>query len=170
MSERSADYRYLNIVGFTVDATQPLALFKDESAEITFPLWLDMTDVLSITTDLITSRLSGRGEKDDLFDSLLDTIGLKVADVLIDGTAGSGYTADVCLEGPEKIVKVRVELVTALLTAIRYKLSVGISEEALSSSSFVDQSGEEVVDLTSDKHLLEMLERMNPEEMGKYPM
>ena len=170
MTERSADYRYLNIVGFTVDATQPLALFKDESAEITFPLWLDMMDVISITTDLITTRLSGRGEKNDLLDSLLDTVGLKVTDVLIGGTAASGYTADVCLEGFEDLVRVRVELVTALLTAIRYKLPVGISEEALSSSSFVDQRGDEVVDLKSDKHLLEMLERLRPEEMGKYPM
>lgn len=170
MTIRSAEYRYLNIVGFTVDATQPLALFKDESAEITFPLWLDMMDVLSITADLITSRFSGRGEKNDLLDSLLDTIELKVTDVLIDGTAGSGYTADVCLEGTGRVVKVRVELVTALLTAIKYKLSVGISEEALSSSSFVDQSLSESVDIDDDKRLLEMLEKMSPEEMGKYPM
>lgn len=170
MSKRSAEYRYLNIVGFTVDATQPLALFKDESAEITFPLWLDMMDVLSITADLITSRFSGRGEKNDLLDSLLDTIELKVTDVLIDGTAGSGYTADVCLEGTGRVVKVRVELVTALLTAIKYKLAVGISEEALSSSSFVDQSVTASVDIDDDKRLLEMLEKMSPEEMGKYPM
>jgi len=170
MTKRPAEYRYLNIVGFTVDATQPLALFKDESSEITFPLWLDMMDVLSITADLITSRFSGRGEKNDLFDSLLDTIELKVRDVLIDGTAGNGYTADVCLEGSGRLVKVRVELVTALLTAIKYKLSVGISEEALATSAFVDQSIAEGVDINDDKRLLEMLERMSPEEMGKYPM
>ena len=170
MTKRPAEYRYLNIVGFTVDATQPLALFKDESSEITFPLWLDMMDVLSITADLITSRFSGRGEKNDLFDSLLDTIELKVRDVLIDGTAGNGYTADVCLEGSGRLVKVRVELVTALLTAIKYKLSVGISEEALATSAFVDQSINESIDIDDDKRLLEMLERMSPEEMGKYPM
>ena len=170
MTKKPAEYRYLNIVGFTVDATQPLALFKDESSEITFPLWLDMMDVLSITADLITSRLSGRGEKNDLLDSLLDTIELKVTDVLIDGTAGNGYTADVCLEGSGRLVKVRVELVTALLTAIKYKLSVGISEEALATSAFVDQSINESIDIDDDKRLLEMLERMSPEEMGKYPM
>lgn len=170
MSESTADYRFLNIVGFTVDATQPLALFKDESAEITFPLWLDMMDVIAITTELITSRLSGRGEKRELLDSFLDSLGARIAEVLIDGTAGSGYTACVCFEGLEDTVSVKVELVTALLTAIKYKLPVGISEEALSSSSFVDQRSEEGVDLMSDKHLLEMLERMSPEEMGKYPM
>jgi len=60
--------------------------------------------------------------------------------------------------------------VTALLTAIKYKLAVGISEEALSSSSFVDQSITESVAIDDDKRLLEMLENMSPEEMGKYPM
>jgi bifunctional DNase/RNase len=170
MTKRSSDYRYLNIVGFTVDATQPLALFKDESAEITFPLWLDMMDVLSITADLITNRLSASGGKNDLLDSLLETIELTVTDVLIDGSASRGYTADVCLEGPGRFVKVRVELVTALLTAIKYKLAVGISEEALTSSSFVDQSVGDGVAIDDDKRLLEMLERMSPEDMGKYPM
>jgi len=105
-----------------------------------------------------------------LLDFLLDTINLKVTDVLIDGTAGSGYTADVCLEGASRCVKVRVDLVTALLTAIKYKLPVGISEEALTSSSFVDQRVEDGVAIDDDKRLLEMLERMSPEEMGKYPM
>ncbi len=170
MSKKPAGYRYLNIVGFTVDAMQPLALFKDESEETTFPLWLELVDILAITADLVTNRLSGRGDKSDLLDSVLDTIGFKVADILINGTAAKGYTADICLDGEESCVKVRVELVTALLTAIKYKLSVGISEEALTSSSVVDQRVTDGVDLLGDKHLLEMLERMNPEEMGKYPM
>lgn len=164
------DFRRLNIVGFTVDAMQPLALFKDESDETTFPLWLEMGDILSITADLVTSRFAGKSEKNDLLDSLLGVIGLRITDVLIDGTAGSGYLADVCLEGAEGEIRVRVELVTAILTAIKYKLPIGISEEALVSSSLVDQSGEDRVDVLDEKRLLAMLERMNPEEMGKFPM
>jgi bifunctional DNase/RNase len=170
MTGKSVAYRYLNIVGFTVDATQPLALFKDESDESTFPLWLEMGEILSITADLLTSRLSGKAEKVDLLDSVLSTIGLKVTDVLIDGTAGKGYLADVCLEGEGRVVRVRVDLVTALLAAIRFKLPVGISDEALSTSSLVDRSGEEKIELMEEDRLLEMLEKMSPEEMGKYPM
>ena len=170
MAFKSADYRHLHIVGFTVDAMQPLALFKDETDETTFPLWLEMGDVLSITADLLTSRLSGKEERSDLLDSVLVAINLKVADVLIDGTAGSGYLADVCLEGDNGEIRVRVGLITALLTAIKYKLPVGISEEALASSALVDHSAVESSDLLDEKKLLELLEKMNPEEMGKYPM
>lgn len=170
MTERSSGYRHLNIVGFTVDAIQPLALFKDEADESTFPLWLEMGDVLTITADLLTSRLSGKGEKCSLLDSVLAKIGLKVMDVLIDGTAGRGYLADVCLEGEGREIRVRVDLVTALLAAIRYKLPVGISDEAISSSSLVDRSEEHKIELSDEKRLLEMLEKMSPEEMGKFPM
>jgi len=170
MTEKSVAYKYLNIVGFTVDATQPLALFKDESDESTFPLWLEMGEILSITADLLTSRLSGKTEKVDLLDSVLSTIGLQVTDVLIDGTAGKGYLADVCLEGEGREVRVRVDLVTALLAAIRFKLPVGISDEALATSSLVDRSGEQKIELLEEDRLLEMLEKMSPEEMGKYPM
>jgi bifunctional DNase/RNase len=170
MTLQSVVYRHLHIVGFTVDAMQPLALFKDETDETTFPLWLEMGDVLSITADLLTNRLSSKEGRSDLLDSVLGAINLTVADVLIDGTAGSGYLADVCLEGGNGEIRVRVELITALLTAIKYKLPVGISEEALASSSLVDHSGMEASELLNEKKLLEMLERLNPEEMGKYPM
>lgn len=163
-------FRFLNIVGFTVDALQPLALFKDEAEESTFPLWLEMGDVLSITAELVTTRLSGKGEKKDLLDAVLDAVGCRVVNVLIDGTAKDGYQADVCLEGESGPLCIRVGLVTAILAAIRFKLPVGISEAALASSSLVDQSGDPDVDLAEDKRLLEMLEKMNPEEMGKYPM
>ena len=163
-------FRFLTIVGFTVDAMQPLALFKDEAEESTFPLWLEMGDVLSITAELVTTRLSGRGEKKDLLDAVLGAVGCRVANVLIDGTAKEGYQADVCLEGDAGPLQFRVELVTAILAAIRFKLPVGISEEALASSSLVDQSGDVDLDLTDEKRLLEMLEKMSPEEMGKYPM
>jgi bifunctional DNase/RNase len=170
MTHKAKHYRHLHIVGFTVDAMQPLALFKDEADETTFPLWLEMGDVLSITADLVSSRLSGKEERSDLLDSVLAAVNLKVADVLIDGTAGSGYLADVCLEGDNGEIRVRVELITALLTAIKYKLPVGISEESLASSALVDHSGVATADLLDEKKLLELLERMNPEEMGKYPM
>lgn len=166
MDEKFPGYKHLNIVGFTVDAMQPLALFKDETEETTFPLWLQMVDVLAITADLITSRLTDKGGRGDLLDTVLGAIGYKVTDILIDGTATDGYMADVCLDG-EREVRVRVELVTALLAAIKYKIPVAISEEALSSSSYVDQSEEPVDGLPLEKDLLAMLERMNPEDMLK---
>ena len=163
-------YTYLNIVGFTVDALQPLALFKDESDESTFPLWLEMGDVLTITTELVTSRFSGKGEREDLLESILKTFGYKVSDILINGTAEEGYKSEVCLDSIDGVTRIPVTLVTALLAAIRYKLPVGISGEALSSSALVDRSGEPAVELSDEKRLLEMLEKMSPEDMGKYPM
>lgn len=163
-------YRQLNLVGFTLDAMQPLALFKDEAGEATVPLWLEMSDVLTVTAELVSSKLSGRVEKSDLLDALLSTLGLSVIEILVDGNAGEGYVVDVCFRGDKEEVKVRVGLVTALLTAIRYKLPVGISVEALASSALVDQSQAETITTDDEKNLLELLEKLKPEEMGKYPM
>jgi hypothetical protein len=47
---------------------------------------------------------------------------------------------------------------------------VGVSDEALTTSALVDRSGEQQVELDDEKRLLELLEQMNPEDMGKYPM
>jgi bifunctional DNase/RNase len=168
--QKLPEYRYLNLVGFTVDALQPLALFKDEADEATLPLWLEMGDVLSITAELLTSRLSGRGERNDLLDSVLEAVGYKVESVLVDGTAATGYRAAVCLGGDKGEVRVGVGLVTALLTAIRYKLPVGIAGESLASSSLVDHSGVAGNEIMNEEKLLQMLEQLKPEDMGKYPL
>jgi bifunctional DNase/RNase len=163
-------YRQLNLVGFTLDVMQPLALFKDEGGETTVPLWLDMSDVLTVTADLVSSKLSGRPEKNDLFEALLATLGLMMKEILVDGNASQGYVATVRFSGDGDDVLVRVGLVTALLTAIKYKLPVGISPEALTSSALVDQSESSVTSVTDEQQLLEFLEKLKPEEMGKYPM
>lgn len=163
-------YRQLNLVGFTMDVMQPLALFKDERGESTIPLWLEMSDVLTVTAELVSSKLSGRAEQNDLLESLLGTLGLKVTAILVDGSAGHGYDVTVCFSGDGDDVLVRVSLVTALLTAIRYKLPVGISAEAIASSALVDQSESSATPLDDKDRLLEFLEKLKPEEMGKFPM
>lgn len=163
-------YQQLNLVGFTLDVMQPLALFKDEGGETTVPLWLEMSDVLTVTADLVSSKLSGRPDKNDLLEALLTTLGLTVKGIFVDGNAVQGYVANVRFCGDGDDVLVRVGLVTALLTAIKYKLPVGISPEALASSALVDQSETSVTSVSDERQLLEFLEKLKPEEMGKYPM
>lgn len=169
MLKENADYRRLNIVGFTLDATQPLALFKDETSEITFPLWLDMRDVMTITTDLMAKRFAGKDERNDLLDGILSAMGLMVAGIRVDGHAGRGYVSKVSLSGNDGVIEVKVELATALMAAIRFKLPIDISEEALTSSSCVDQRTG-ASELSEEKRLMDLLEKLDPADMGKYPM
>jgi bifunctional DNase/RNase len=163
-------YRQLNLVGFTLDVMQPLALFKDQDGETTVPLWLDMNDVLTVTADLVSGKLSGRTERNDLLPALLTTLGLTMKDILVDGNAAQGYVTNVRFSGDGDDVLVRVGLATALLTAIRFKLPVGISAEALASSALVDQSETSVTSVSDERQLLEFLDKLKPEEMGRYPM
>ncbi len=160
----------MNLVGFTLDVLQPLALFKDEDGEMTVPLWLAMDDVLAVTAELVSSKLSGRKERHDLLDALLGTMGLELLEILVDGSASNGYRVTVRFSGKGDDVYADVELVTALLAAIRYKIPVAISAEAIASSSLVDQRETSTTALDDDRHLLELLEKLKPEEMGKYPM
>lgn len=160
----------MNLVGFTLDVLQPLALFKDEEGEMTVPLWLAMDDVLTVTAELVSSKLAGRKERNDLLDALLGTMGLELSEIFVDGSAANGYRVTVRFSGDDEDLRVDVELVTALLAAIRYKMPVAISAEAIASSSLVDQSETPAAASDNDRHLLDLLEKLKPEEMGKYPM
>jgi len=168
--ENEVGYRQLNLVGFTLDIMQPLALFKDEAGEMTVPLWLEMDDVLTVTAELVSSKLSGKKERHDLLDALLTAMGLELSEILVDGSAASGYRVNVRFSGENDDLLVEVGLVTALLAAIRYKIPISISAEAIASSSLVDQREVSAATLDEESQLLELLEKLNPEEMGKYPM
>lgn len=160
----------MNLVGFTLDIMQPLALFKDDAGEMTVPLWLAMDDVLTVTAELVSTKLSGKKERHDLLDKLLNTMGLALSEILVDGSAATGYRVKVRFSGEGHDVLVKVDLVTALLAAIRYKIPIAISAEAIASSSLVDQSQTSTTALDDERHLLDMLEKLRPEDMGKYPM
>lgn len=168
--ENEGGYRQLNLVGFTLDIMQPLALFKDDTGEMTVPLWLAMDDVLAVTAELVSSKLSGTKERHDLLDALLIAMGMDLREILVDGSAAAGYRVNVRFSGEGGDLLVKVGLVTALLAAIRYKIPMAISAEAISSSSLVDQRESSVVPSDSDSQLLDLLEKLRPEEMGKYPM
>ena len=170
MSDEQTGYRLLNLVGFTIDATQPLALFREEEGGSTCPLWLALDDVIAITADLVSKQLPVKTDRKDFLDSLLEVMGLTASGIIVDGTLEEGYASRVCLAGEGRLLEVNVELATALLTAIRYKLQVQISEQALASSALVDKrvSPRDIGDDAS--RILGMLERLSPEDMGKYPI
>jgi bifunctional DNase/RNase len=170
MSECRQPFKTLNLVGFTVDATQPLALLRDEAGEATFSLWLALEDVMAITVELVAARFSLKGARREFVDSLLEALDLTIDAVSVTGTVADGYCADVRLSGTGRTVAVRVDTATALLLAIKQHLPLEVTEEALASSVVVDQSegGGDRRDL--EQQFLGLLESLSPEDMGKYPI
>jgi bifunctional DNase/RNase len=170
MSQEKTAYCQLNLVGFTMDETQPLALFKDRSGDNTLPLWLAMEDLLAVTVELVANRLPGKGMGNDLLPALLQTLVMEVVAVRIDGTAVDGYSCHVQVRGNDNELAVPVTMPTALLSAVRFKVPVQVSRDALASSAVVDQRELTPQALDDAGRFLEMLESLSPEQMGKYPM
>jgi len=169
-TDNGADYRQLSLVGFSVDTVQPLALLRDEERDATVPLWLELADILTVTAALLAGKLAARGEGNGLLDALLDSFGLEIRAIRIDGTADAGYEATVLFAGNGEERSVMVGLVTAFLTSLTYKCPLSVSVKALASSALVDRSEAPSASLDDESELLVLLANMKPEDMGKYPM
>ncbi|MCL2760935.1 MAG: DUF151 domain-containing protein [Desulfuromonadales bacterium] len=170
MTECKSQRRLLNLAGFSVDATQPLALFKEVETETTFPLWLNLDDVIAVTVEMIANRLPGRGEKRDILDYLLEAKNMMVSDITIDGVAETGYSSRIIFDGISGSFSINVEIVTALLAAVRFKMPVNVAESALASSALIDQREFATFADNDPATLKDILDKLNPEDMGKYPM
>ena len=165
-------YRTLQVSGFTIDsaAQRPIAILKDEPGETTFPLWLTAADVVAISAELISRDLGGTSGRKDLLAAILDGLELKAESVTLDGDLTDGYRAMLTLAADDGVVEIDVHPAIALAASLKYHLPVHVSEETLLGSALVDLREEHPLAESCTQQYRDLLENLNPAQMGKFPI
>ena len=162
----------LKLIGFAIEpaARQPIAILKDEGGEITFPLWLENADVVTISIELLRRELAARNGGKELLVALQEALSLKIVEVVIDSRPEGSYGAAIIFAGDDGELTVEVALAEALVASLKYRLPILVSREAVERAAYVEQS----VDLGSSAGAppasLGWLENLDPATFGKYPM
>ena len=163
-------YCEMTIHGFGLDAATRLpVIILNDAADRKVPLWLSAGDLVPIATDLIGRELSGGRESVDLVQAVLRNLSLTPDRLYLDEQDDGGYRATLHLSSPEGEKVMPLATREAILMALRYTLPVMVSTlllERLTLPTGVSDRvrGDEVVPLD------DLLEKLDPKEMGKYPM
>ncbi len=164
-------YQEMTIHGFGLDpATRLPVIMLNDASDRKVPLWLSAGDLVPLATDLIGRELSGGKEAVDLVKVILKNLGLTPERLFLDDEADGSYRSTLQLSGPQGEIVMPLAPREAILMALRYSLPVMVSETLLARLTLPSGSSDRPPVGGKKESFVELLEKLDPAEMGKFPM
>ncbi len=163
-------YREMTIHAFGLDSGTklPVIILNDLVDEHKVPLWLNAGDLVVIATDMVGRELIKEKETTDLVSSLLRNLGLSPERVFLDDQEDGSYRARLRLERQDGDVIIPLAVHEAVLMAMRYTLPVLVASSLVERLSLPRGTSDR--NHGQDDDFDGLLERLDPAEMGKFPM
>ena len=160
----------VKVKGIVIDskANNPVVVLVDEAGRKVLPIWIGVFEAEAISRgleDVVTLRPMTH----DLLKQVLDTFHVSVDRVVINDLKGSTYYANLYLnvEGKELIVDSRPS--DAIALAVRVKAPIFISESVVKSTEDLGMAAAHLLEEEEDE-LTSIIDKMKPEDFGKYKM
>jgi bifunctional DNase/RNase len=162
----------MRVTGFALEpaSQRPIAILKDEGGETTFPIWLQASEVATISAELIGRELAGQDGRRDLLAALLATIGLQLTALYLDGGPVGGYEGRALFSSSEEVIEVQLRPCELLAASLKYGLPLLVTAATLDSAAYVDLQNGELRGTADQLFSADFLESLDPSAMGKYPM
>ncbi len=159
----------VKVMGIVVDpkASNPVVILVDLSGRRALPIWIGVFEAEAISKGL-EGVVTLRPMTHDLMKQVLDTFQVSVNRVVIHDLKGNTFYANLYLnvDGKELIVDSRPS--DAIALAVRVKAPIFVSESVIEATK---ELGIFASNLLEDQdELKSIIERMKPEDFGKFKM
>jgi len=160
------------VQGFALDSLSrtPMVLLKDGADDRTLPLWFSTMETVAIAAELISRDAMAESGCRDIMSTLLGSLQVKIERIAIEGMQGQVFDACVYFSVNGEQIRVKARPFEAVVMALKHSLPILVSEEVLDRASVLDLNDGDGIDESSAGRFIELLENLDPKEMGKYPM
>ena len=164
-------YRPMVVSGLTVDplTNSPIVILKEVEGERTLPIWIGLLEATAIASELEGIKFS-RPMTHDLLKNIMDLIDLKVIKVAVCDLKHNTYYALLHINITGKEISMDARPSDALAISLRMGAPIFVSEEVISKSTQIDLKAEPEDKSEQGKKWQEILEKLNPDDIGKYKM
>ena len=164
-------YRPMVVSGLTVDplTNSPIVILKEIDGERTLPIWIGLLEATAIASELEGIKFS-RPMTHDLLKNIMDIIELKINKIEVCDLKNNTYYALIYINHQGKEISIDARPSDALALSLRMGAPVFVSEEVINKSSQIDLKPEPEDKSEQGKKWQEILEKLNPEDFGKYKM
>ncbi len=144
---------------------------KEVEGEQMLPIWIDLLEATAIVSEIEGLKYS-RPMTHDLLKSIIDKTGSKVNGVEICDLRDNTYYALVHLTHRDKALSIDSRPSDAIALALRSEAPIFVSEELMLKSKQIEVTKESVAADKSEqgKKWRDILEKLKPEDFGKYKM
>jgi len=149
----------------------PIIILKEIEGEQTLPIWIGLLEATAIASEIEGVRFS-RPMTHDLLKNFLDKTDIKINKIEISDLKDNTYYAIIRLTNRGKALSIDSRPSDAIALALRTKAPIFVSDEVLKKSKQIELAEESVPADKSKrgKKWQDILEKLKPEDFGKYKM
>ncbi|NNG07919.1 MAG: bifunctional nuclease family protein [Desulfobacteraceae bacterium] len=164
-------FRPMVVSGLTVDplTNSPIVILKETDGERTLPIWIGLLEATAIASEMEGIKFS-RPMTHDLLKSIMDMIDVEVNKVEVCDLKNNTYYALIHMTHGGKDISIDARPSDALALSLRMDAPIFVAEEVISKSKQIDLTSEPDDTSEQGKKWQEILEKLNPEDFGKYKM
>lgn len=161
--------REVSVAGMTMDPTSntPIIILKSIEDDHTIPIWIGLLEATSIVAVLQSINFD-RPMTHDLFKNLLDELHIKVSKVEVCDLKDNTFFGKIYFISDEKTFSMDARPSDAIAIALRFHASIYVDDKVIQKSKSVDGDAELVDKSKQGKKWAEYLEKLSPEDFGKY--
>ena len=161
-------YTEMEVKGLTLDplTSMPIVLLKDIEGRQTIPIWIGILEATAIAAELERVVLS-RPMTHALLGNVIRILGSEVLMVEVNDLRDNTFYATIYLKKGRKEVAVDARPSDALALALRAGCPIFVSDKVIERSRRIDLSTKAV---GGKKEWEGILEKLSPEDFGKYKM
>jgi bifunctional DNase/RNase len=159
------------IAGLTVDplTNSPIVILKEIQGERTLPIWIGLLEATAIASELEGIKFS-RPMTHDLLRNIMSEVNLKVNRVEVCDLKNNTYFALIHMTHQGKEMSIDARPSDALAISLRMGAPIFVSDDVIEKSAQIDLKAEPEDKTEQGKKWQEILEKLNPEDFGKYKM
>jgi len=159
------------ISGVTVDplTNSPIVILKESEGENTLPIWIGLLEATAIASELEGVKFS-RPMTHDLLKNMLDRIGVTVDKIEVCDLKNNTYYAQIHMTHDGKVMSIDARPSDAMALSLRMKAPIFVEEKVIEKSKQVDLKAEAEDKSAKGKEWQDVLEKLKPEDFGKYKM
>jgi|MudIll2142460700_1097286.scaffolds.fasta_scaffold110518_2 hypothetical protein len=159
------------ISGLTVDplTNSPIVLLKEVEGQRTLPIWIGLLEATAIASELEGIKFS-RPMTHDLLKNIMGLMNVKVNRVEVCDLKNNTYFAVIHIDHNGKEMSIDARPSDALAISLRMGAPIFVAEDVIKKSSQVEIKAEPEDTSEQGKRWQEILEKLNPEDFGKYKM
>ena len=159
------------IAGLTVDplTNSPIVILKEVDGERTLPIWIGLLEATAIASELEGIKFS-RPMTHDLLKNIMSLIDVKVNKVEVCDLKNNTYYALIYINHKGKELSIDARPSDALALSLRVDAPIFVADEVINRSAQIDLKAEPEDKSEQGKKWQEILEKLNPEDFGKYKM
>ncbi|MCD6570104.1 MAG: bifunctional nuclease family protein [Deltaproteobacteria bacterium] len=164
----------MKVIGIALDPTNntPIVVLRDQDNKIILPIWIGIMEASAIAAAMEGVAFS-RPMTHDLLKIVIEQLGGKVIKIEVIDLKDNVFYALVSIETDKEPIIIDARPSDAIALALRTKAQIFVASHVLEEASHIDSASkvdeETVFDYGKDKDKLkEILEKMKPEDFGKF--